>query len=212
MDINDKESSAICDILSPIFDKHAKKYDEKKYSPEIYECAKSEFSARKLQNSQIENAIKWKYGKTNSSGITGAHKAIISEVQGLWPSFVDESGGFTAEQTFNWWSAAFRRNTTYITAAYITHLVHGSEGIPIIDQHNYRAMASLIKSVRPSFKVKNVPTNWSDIITLKSFMHSIQHSLAGRTLGDIDRFLMMYGKSIKMRRGRNQLKSATSTQ
>lgn len=203
MNIDDKESSAICNAVLPIFDEHASKYDEKKYSPEIYECAKREFSARKPQNTQIENAIKWKYGKTNSSGITGSHEAIISEVRGLWSKYIDESGGFTAEQTFNWWSAAFKRNTTYITAAYITHLVHGAEGIPIIDQHNYRAMASLIRSVRPSFKVKSAPSNWSDITTLKNFMHSTQGRLAGRTLGDIDRFLMMYGKSIKKRRAKN---------
>lgn len=200
---DDMESKLICEAVLPIFDEFVKKYDEKKYSPEIYECAKKEFSARKPQNTQIESAIKWKYGKTNSSGMTRSHEAIITEVHGLWSKYIEESGGFTAEQTFNWWSAAFKRKTMYITTAYITHLVHGAEGIPIIDQHNYRAMASLIKRVKPSFKVKSVPSSWSDIATLKNFMHSIQDCLAGRTLGDIDRFLMMHGKSIKKRRTKN---------
>lgn len=32
------------------------------------------------------------------------------------------------------------KSVRYITIAFITHLVHHFKGIPIIDQHNFRAM------------------------------------------------------------------------
>ena len=75
-----------------------------------------------------------------------------------------------------------------------SHLIHHEAFIPIIDQHNFRGMNALLRTLRPLMPIKKKPSNWEDIINLKNFMISIHNHYTETTHSEIDRFLMMYGK------------------
>lgn len=120
---------------------------------------------------------------------------LISEIQALWDDFAESDAKRQPYDTFAWWQGSLGRPTTYITAAFITHLVHHKRPLPIIDQHNYRAMNALIASVRPGYSHKKKPSTWNDIESLKSFMSALCERLPEIGFGDLDRFLMMYGRN-----------------
>mgnify|MGYP006178047015 CR=1 FL=1 len=86
------------------------------------------------------------------------------------------------------------KKTRYITVAYLTHLIHHHANIPIIDQHNFRAMNDLLNKAQGSSFSKKKPSNWNDILVLKNFMLSLQEYLPQYSFAELDRFLMMFGR------------------
>ena len=104
----------------------------------------------------------------------------------------------SAVENFDWWCTKFgkRKSTKFITIAFITHLIHNEE-IPIIDQHNYRALNFFTNNLSLSSTFKKRPSNWNDIIKLKQFTDTILPHLNNTNPQDFDKFLMMFGKSIK---------------
>jgi len=106
---------------------------------------------------------------------------------------------FTPEATFQWWDKRLGR-LRYITSAYLTHLIHPLH-VPIIDQHNFRAMNHL----RQASSAKNKPSNWSDIVQLKLFLKEASERYQ-RPETDFDKYLMMYGRALKPRKVRSPRK------
>lgn len=141
----------------------------------------------------------WKWGHWGKSDFPSSHKRLIEEIQSLWPLFVESGSSDTSLRTFEWWRGSFDRRTTYITAAYITHLVHHGEPLPIIDQHNFRAMNSLVAESRLGHRSKKLPSNWGDIECLRSFMIKLKTAMPSRSFSELDRFLMMYGRNYAAR-------------
>ena len=78
--------------------------------------------------------------------------------------------------------------------AFLTHLSHPDE-IPIIDQHNFRAMNYLLNHLGYNSQSKKKPSNWNDIIQLKDFMNVVCKKIKKEHL-ELDKFLMMYGRSL----------------
>ena len=113
-----------------------------------------------------------------------------------WGRFVEATAVANPLDTFEWWNDQLDRTTTYITAAFITHLVHHHKKFPIIDQHNYRAMNFFKSKVRSAHCYKKKPSNWEDIQSLKQFMETLLKELPDRGFGELDKFLMIYGKSL----------------
>ena len=139
--------------------------------------------------------MEWKWGHWGKPNFPQKHKDLIAEIEGHWPNFAVSDNSQNPELTFQWWKQRLNRPTTYITVAYITHLVHHTMPLPIIDQHNFRAMNSLIGCQRPERKAKKKPSNYQDIITLRSFMTLLKNGMPNRSFSEIDRFLMMYGRN-----------------
>lgn len=137
MSIFKGERIAISERISPIFDQVIGEYDFDKYPPQSYEHFKSTFSSLHHDNDEIENAMKWKWGHWGKTNFPQSHKDLIGEIEGYWPEFVASNDRKNPELTFQWWKGRFRRKTTFISAAFITHLVHHAVPLPIIDQHNF---------------------------------------------------------------------------
>lgn len=195
MKINNQQYENIIRFIDKKFDLYYGKYDFHKYSLDNYKEYQENFSNLKNENRYIEDALKWKWGHAGKKNYPLAHKKIVEEVKDNWSKFAEQKYK-NPKDTFDFWRNVFKRNTTYITSAYITHLVHFTE-IPIIDQHNYRAFNTLLKCfVNRNLQFKKKPSNWNDILQLKEFINYIS-DVKNINKEELDKFLMMYGKSLK---------------
>ena len=90
---------------------------------------------------------------------------------------------------------------TYVSSAFLVHLLFPAE-MPIIDQHNFRAMNHLLKAVRPGWTHRQTPSNYADLINLQAFAQELLENWSsfGHTAPckrNLDKFLMAYGRFIK---------------
>ena len=184
--------------ISNFFDFYWNQYDRNKYPLEIYKNAKRSFSSKKSSNDQIANALNWKYGNLGKSNFPKSHKSLIIEVEKSWKHFADSNAKDSPRGTFDWWKQRLSNGKSgrFITIAFITHLVHHSKRIPIIDQHNFRVMNYFLNNSTLNPNTKKSPSNWEDIEELKKFISEISKRL-NRKDEDIDKFLMMFGKELK---------------
>lgn len=194
MPVTEVEATQIVVRIGPVFQQILNEYDFRKYPAAEYARFKASFSRLNSPNRDIEDAMIWKWGHWAKPGYPQRQRDLVAEIRNLWTRFVASEFSDTSDRTFRWWRARLNRPTTYITVAYITHLVHHNEPLPIIDQHNFRAMNSLMGCLRPLMTQKK-PSNWNDIIMLRTFMSSILAVMPGRTFDELDRFLMMYGRN-----------------
>jgi hypothetical protein len=200
-----EEAKSIAEMINPIFQEYMNKYSEAKYPPHDYENFKKSYSSFYNPNNDIAKSIAWKYGHVGKTNFPEDHKNLIKRIEQNWSSFVASEDRNNSEKTFRWWRGKLTA-TSYITAAYITHLVYHSEPLPIIDQHNFRAMNDFLSKVRGVYHAKMAPRSWNDIVELKMFMVEVLRHLSGKSFSELDRFLMMYGKSIKPRKPRKSAK------
>jgi hypothetical protein len=180
------------------FYKYLDSYNSKKYPFELYSEFRSSFAELKPSKNDILNAINWKYGNLNKSNSPKVHKAIICKIIELWPDFATSESTNSDHETFLWWKNHLTNDKAkrFITVSFITHLVHFKSDFPIIDQHNFRAMNFMLNSFMFNTSLKKSPSNWEDIQMLKSFINEVSKTHVLKK-GDIDKFLMMYGKELK---------------
>ena len=180
------------------FDSYLIKYDSNKYPIDIYNNFQNAFSKLNPTSEQITSALNWKYGNTNKPNSPKSHKAIIKDIIDAWPKFKLSIERHTELNTFNWWKKTLANGSSkrFITIAFITHLVHKSKKVPIIDQHNYRAMNYLSNNFNFSSTAKKYPSNWEDIVKLKEFISELS-KIHNKKHNEIDKYLMMLGKEIK---------------
>lgn len=169
------------------------KYNYNLYPKKNYDLFKNVFSSLSKDNNQIFDALRWKWGHWNKKNFPKSHKTLIKEIQKEWQQFVKCKERHCPQATFNWWKEKLRKNSRYITTAYITHLVHSEKGIVIIDQHNFRAMNFFLKNALPQWKHNKRPSKWSDIQILSSFSKSVCEELKWDA-SKLDRILMIYGR------------------
>lgn len=202
--LTDEEASRIVDLVRQTFDTYASKYDERKYPPEVYKNLLKEFSVpANVTCEGIRTAVLWKFGHLRKRRIPSHHEALISYLQELWPAVPEVVAG-SPEDSYERLSPLFGGRLRYITTCFFLHLLRPTE-VPIIDQHNFRAMNRYFNVVRPGFRCKQRPSNYSDLITLQSFLNTIRRSWAtiepstAPSQDHLDRFLMMYGRALKSR-------------
>lgn len=180
------------DKIYPIFYDVIREYDCRKYPTNQYKKFRNSFASLNASNTDIHNALIWKWGHWGKPNFPQRHRELINEVTQLWPHFIQSNWTKTSNETFTWWKNKLenRNKNRFITIAYITHLVHYLEPVPIIDQHNFRAMNELKGNKNP----KKRPSKWGDILELKNFMELICAEL-NCDFETLDRFLMMYGRN-----------------
>ena len=183
--------------ISKSVDFYVDKYNIRKYPINIYKTAKRNFSNLKVNKSEIADALNWKYGNLAKSNTPKSHKAIINEVASSWDSFLISNAAKTPKETFEWWKCQLSQGKSkrFVTIAFITHLIHCKK-VPIIDQHNFRALNYFLNNSSLNPHSKKNPSNWEDIEDLKNFISEISKSL-NKNHDDIDKFLMMFGKELK---------------
>lgn len=194
MVLTEQETRQIVQLIQPIFQSVLGEYDFGKYPADRYSAFQKAFSELSPAADQINDALLWKWGHWGKMNFPQAQQNLIQEIQGNWQRFCSSGEQHDPEKTFQWWKKCLNRNTTYITQAYITHLIHHKKRLPIIDQHNFRAMNNLILAIRPGFSFKKKPSDWQDIQNLQNFMLSICAAFKDLSFSDLDKFLMMYGR------------------
>jgi hypothetical protein len=179
------------------FDIYVNRYDTNKYPVDIYKTAKRNFSNLKVDKREIADALNWKYGNLAKSNTPKSHKAIINEVARSWDGFVISNAAKTPKETFDWWKCQLSQGKSkrFVTIAFITHLIHCKK-VPIIDQHNFRALNYFLNNSVLSPYAKKNPSNWDDIECLKGFVSDISKSL-NKKGEEVDKYLMMFGKELK---------------
>jgi hypothetical protein len=205
MSITTTEAQKVAKTIDPVFDQHLEKYNFDKYPAADYCRYKTSYSSFSNPNTDIHDSLILKWGHIGKKNFPQHQKQLIKDVEKLWPEFLSFEKRNASADTFQWWRKKLPK-TSYITVAYITHLVHHGEPLPIIDQHNFRAMNHLLGSIRSDYTIKKKPSTWDDIAELKLFMVAVLQCLPKRNFGELDRFLMMYGKSIKPRKPRKSRK------
>jgi hypothetical protein len=199
------EMEKIAAKISPVFDHWVSQYDEQKYPPLEYERFKTVFGSNFCDTTIIQDALEWKWGHSkkvkNKKGYPRTHTELIAEIRIAWADFEEDGARGAPETTFQFWKNKLNRPTSYVTTAFITHLVH-SRVVPIIDQHNFRSVNHFMTFVRTDSKTKERPSNWCDVLLVKSFSDQLAASLE-KNSDQIDRYLMMFGRDLKQRKMRS---------
>lgn len=198
-----KEAVRIAALISSDLRDYVGRYDTRKYPPEVYDRIRRAFSVPKgVTRADIETAILWKYGHLGKSGYPKHHVGLIQDVQKLWPAFL-RSGSMRPDAMREFWANELGRPKAFITIAFLVHLLHQHD-LPIIDQHNYRAVNYYMTKVRRSWVSRRMPRHMDDLRLVAEFIKSVQsawpsgaHHPSAR---DLDKYLMMFGKALKARR------------
>jgi hypothetical protein len=196
------EAWEIARAIKPRFAEFAGRYDEKKYWPAVYQRVRREFrDPTGVAPGIIREALLWKYGHLGKPAIPPAHELLISQLQRGWLTAMAAIPR-APEDAFVALHREFGGTTRFVTIAFLVHLLHPRE-VPIIDQHNFRAVNALLAGARPTWRSKARPSRYADIALVATFMKSVTRAWGRRapasvpSARDLDKFLMMYGKSIK---------------
>ena len=196
------EAREIARAIRPHFRHYVEQYDTKKYWPFIYDRVRKEFRRpAHVTTATLRDALLWKYGHLGKPAIPPAHERLISQVQRGWAATVATLPTAPAA-AFVALDRAFGGKTRFITVAFLLHLLHPRE-VPIIDQHNFRAVNALMREARPGWHPRKKPSRYADLTLVATFMKAVlaawrRHALyPAPSARDLDKFLMMYGKAIK---------------
>jgi hypothetical protein len=187
-------------MISASLKEYIGQYNKAKYPADTYIRARRAFSTPgTVTSADIKEALLWKYGHLRKSRYPQAHLRLIKDVQRIWPSFV--SSGFNKPETASrFWSRELGRPKAFITIAFLVHLLH-QKTLPIIDQHNFRAVNYYVRQVRPSWRSKRLPSSLEDHSMVAAFITSIRRAwpagLSKPSARDLDKYLMMFGKELK---------------
>jgi hypothetical protein len=126
-------------------------------------------------------------------------------LQHKWPEVISGIDEPAQDVVFERISAVVGGSSRYITKTFLLHLLRPNK-IPIIDQHNFRAMNHFLKTVHPGWRSKSKPSTYTDLATFSDFDRAIlSRWKALDPVGvpserNLDRFLMMFGKGLKQRK------------
>ena len=203
--LNIDELARVVGLIRPYFDKYVARYDDRKYPPAVYEQLLDAFRVPcQVAKGDIRTAILWKFGHLGKLRIPAHHEELISELQQEWPGLVSALDG-SDEEVFKQLMTAVGGLTRYITVSFLLHLLRPTE-IPIIDQHNFRAMNYFFKAVRSGWRSKAKPSTWGDLVMLSAFSRGVQSGWKAVDPATVpserrlDWFLMMFGKALKARK------------
>lgn len=194
MPTDDRQAASIAAYILPRLYAVTADYDERKYPPGPLVTFRRQFASLHAENPCIAEAMIWKWGSWNAVGYPSAHARLIEEIERAWTLFVTSEATATPAASFEWWMARFERPTTYVTSAWIAHLVHHRSGQPIIGRYNFRAMNHLLCRSDPSLRVKRQPSTRRDIERLSRFLDGVLEHLPDVDRDTLDRFLTAYGK------------------
>jgi hypothetical protein len=202
LNLNFEEQQYIVDQVRLNFVQTIIGYDAAKYPEDAYDDLLLAFrSPATIVPDNISDALRWKYGHWKKDNYPETHKAIIRNVQSRWAVFANRQI-VDARQIFDYWTGVLEQHNAFITIVFLTHLLR-SDTIPIIDQHNFRAMNSYMRAARPNWRYRNRPSRFDDVLDLHEFMQSIiQHWTNGNvpeppTQRSLDKYLMVRGRQLK---------------
>jgi hypothetical protein len=201
--LTEKEADVVVRLMRRCFEEYVAKYNKRKYPPGIYQdLLKSFCLVSQVSPGDIRTAILWKFGHLGKKRIPSHHEQLILCLQRQWPALSPTLNGPIVEVFTNLKKALGGRDP-FITTAFLAHLLRPRE-VPIIDQHNFRAMNHYCAAVRAGWRLTSKPRTYEDVAMLSSFLSDVKSRWAAAdqaTVPDerrLDLFLMMYGKALKV--------------
>ncbi len=199
--LSSDEARRIARAIRPWLDEYADRYDKKKYWPKVYTSVRREFGQPAGAGPDaIRDALRWKWGHLGKPAFPAAQARLIAQIQDGWSEAVAALPA-SAVGAFEELDVRFGPKR-FITVAFLLHLLRPLS-VPIVDQHNFRAVNSLIRQVRPSWQSKTMPTRYRDLETVAMFMAAVLKGwrqsmpVSAPSIRRLDKFLMMYGKALK---------------
>ena len=201
--LTQEEAFKVANAIAKDFHDYLKKYKEKKYPPtELAELRAAFSNPMLVTETIIRRALVWKYGNWGKKRIPQAHERIAKKIAVAW-SELPPRGIEATVINLEWWTRRISK-TSFITSCFVFHL-SDHENVPILDQHNYRAVNYYFRQVRPGWRGKAKPSRFEDLILVKDFMSAVLKNWSGHisdsrpSLDELDRFLMMFGRSLKVK-------------
>ena len=198
------EARRIARAIRPSLREYADQYDRRKYWPSVYDSVRRRFGrGARVPKETIRDALMWKWGHLGKPVIPSAHSALIVDIQKGWSETVADLPNGPAD-AFAVLNERFGPQR-FVTIAFLLHLVRPAD-VPIVDQHNFRAVNWFMREVRPGWRMKAMPTRYRDLETVSTFMASVLTAwrqcmpVSAPSRRTLDRFLMMYGKALKAAR------------
>lgn len=187
--------SAIAEKIQASFFAVVARYDSTKYPEGAYLESLKAFSVREnVKESDIRQALEWKFGHTGKRNYPDSHKKQISRIAHLW-----ESASLTSATTPKALFDHIRdEGERFVTAAFLTHLSFPDQ-VPIIDQHNFRAMNWFLSSETPGHNSKKRPSLFADLMQLQTFLTRLMAAcdeIRSPNFRELDKYLMVLGKYI----------------
>jgi hypothetical protein len=199
------ETGVIVRRIEPELATFADDYDKGKYPPaKLAELRRVFAGPEKVTGSDIEAALVWKYGHTGKTNYPRRQRELAIRIGKLWRANPIVPGAPPAA-TFDTWRSRLGP-TSFITVCFLLHLANPKD-LPILDQHTFRSVNRHLTDVRPGIVVRARPSRFEDLILVRDFSVAVmrdwnRHSESARPSADrLDHYLMMHGKSLKVRRG-----------
>jgi hypothetical protein len=187
--------ACIANRIRPLLVGMVAKYESEKYPPDVLGDLRGAFSERRIRPGDISRALIWKWGHTGKDSFPTRHRKLLALVEGFREDFLSLPESVSARQTFDFWSRTLGRSRRFVSRSFLTHLQHNGD-IEIIDQHNWRAMRILLAQCRSGLTLTQLPRNYEDILFTSRFVRALSEAM-DTPRGQIDRFLMMYGRHLK---------------
>lgn len=191
-----EDAAKVAANIAARFNEFVAKFDSEKYPERIYKRLLQTYKNVPLREPKksIPDALRWKYGYWSKSNYPGKQKRLMLRIAESWSTDIRQK---TPERAFRKLHSTLQLR--YISAAFLTHLMY-PEIVPIIDQHNFRAMNALLGR-----KSRAVPSRFSDLADLRHFIDEVLDAWPRETVKkpderSLDKFLMAYGKSLKPRK------------
>jgi hypothetical protein len=195
MQMDEHAADQIANSIDFIIDEIAAEYDEAKYPPGPYAEFLEAFPTLDVDPEMLSQAMIWKWGHWGKTRFPTHHQNLIAEFQRGWRAYVSSGPIDSADFSYRWWMSWLGRRTVFTSVAFLNHLIFNERGVPIVDQHNFRAMNCLIGAVRRDHRTKARPSRWEDALDLQHFEHALLTRLPHVDPVTLDRFLMMFGRN-----------------
>ena len=195
-ELSDEQKKLISEKIGYFFDEIVLKYESKKYDENEYTELVEKYKNIKLIGPlEIDRALAWKYGKTLVNlPKNRKHQFTLNRVKDRWEEFT-EKRITTGEDIFQYWFETLP--TSFITAAFLAHLCKPND-VPIVDQHNFRAVRYFLSEVKAESQLTKNPKTWAEIYLVKDFIDTFSTTRCV-SIRELDKYLMMFGKHVAPR-------------
>lgn len=203
MDLSKKQKNRISKKIGYFYEEIKLKYESKKYDEDKYAELRELFQDIGAIDEDVicedltDSALAWKYARTvDDLRANGQYTEVRYSLYDNWEEFKlkEWQERPSGKAIFNYWFEEVDYPISFITAAFIAHLCRPNQ-VPIVDQHNLRAVRYFLSDVNAENNLTQNPNTWEEIRTVKKFIRTFS---ADRNVSvrDLDKYLMMFGKHV----------------
>ena len=129
--VSEDEITKLLPTIKCLFDPIVAKYQEEKYSPDIYRDLLRTFEKpTKVKDADIRRALLWKYGKQEGNKLPPNQNSTITRIIAQWSKFCAAS---SFDGKLDALTAPDKKGNDFVSRAFFLHLIEPAQ-FPIIDR------------------------------------------------------------------------------